>query len=288
MKSTDDKKGILTVVAILGLLLLSYFGYQSYSENQKNSELADFAKTYNETLKTEKANKDEKISETSTPEKANTETSTQKAENVKVVKEVETEIIEERTLTGKELEDYNNFVNPPRKIVPYTEPLPEMPDREVNNSTLLGIDTSKPGTPGYGVRDDVEIAIAKEFGDDSDAAKFMMASMAYQQKMLEMYQTGVDFEVYNYMSRKSGTLLSCATPDFRSSDEEYNNFWEKRKIVKKLQFNTPQRVIAEDKADGGLGSVDGGTTVSYQKCLEMLAQSVKDLQSPIYSLGKEG
>jgi len=166
------------------LLVLSYFGYQKYQENAKNADLADFAKTHNQNLEKtnkakvetsipkEKANKDEKISETLTQESG----------SVKIAKKVQSEEITERELTGKELEDYNkSFEASPRKIVPYTEPLPEMPDEAT--AKAMFVDTNN-----NGVRDDVEIAIVKEFGDDKELVKSYFAqarSFEYRQYIAE-------------------------------------------------------------------------------------------------------
>jgi len=250
MKDMKSNKKILITVAFLGLLVLSYFGYQKYQENAKNADLANFAKTHNQKL--EKANKAK--AETSIPkekenkDEKNPETSTQKSGSVKVAKKAQSEEIKERELTGKELEDYNKSFEPaPRKIVPYTEPLPEMPDEEENNSTLFGVDSNY-----NGVRDDLEILVVKEFGYDRDIIEAVFAGLRSNDRDLFFAKNDSIEENRQEILNNTSYKVDCyirLTGDYGQSKS-----W---KIIEKSSYNTAERKLLNEKVNNEVHGVMG-------------------------------
>lgn len=154
----NDKKVI--GLGIIILIIIGGFSYLNFKKNKERKELVGFVQEHN--ISIEKENKVGK-QETSPQGK------------VEVVEINDGSIsLNTGSIDGV---DFNSLIQDEvyykeRKIIPYTEPLPEMPDEEENNSTLYGVDVNV-----NGVRDDLEIITVKEFGYNKDLTEVILAGL---------------------------------------------------------------------------------------------------------------
>ena len=153
--------------------------------------------------------------------------------------------------------------------------LPLMPDKALNDSTLLGIDSNN-----NGVRDDVEIYIYKRFKegvnskiDRAIAMQYAKATQAtliepektYENKTYILMENANDCKWYYY-----NTHLKEAT-----SFPEMSKYWQKHKIfdseTKDVIFNTRMRLEAYMKFNDALsGHVFDSRPKTKDKCDEDL------------------
>jgi len=257
MKNIKSKKGILMMAAILGLLALSYLGYQKYQENAKNADLANFAKIHNQKLEKankakaetsiskEKENKDEKTSETST-------------QNVKIAKKAKNNPEKEPPgvieIKGEEL----------KELLRYKKPLPPMPDEEENNSTLFGVDYNL-----NGVRDDLEIMIVNEYGDDEYMVELMFAGERIWNH--HFYLSQVD-ELTESQLLEPGTnmayFVGCAVNRY---GYEYNRGFGS--VLNKKRFNTNKRKESRIKVFAAGAIVSPSVNVNDQICRDFIERT---------------
>jgi len=131
-----------------------------------------------------------------------------------------------------------NTTQPPLVIDGYT--LPPMPDKALNDSTLLGIDSNN-----NGVRDDVEIWIYTTYEKPIERAVFMQSARAYQiviqepEKALEnlpIIQAATACKAYwSYDAKDNNEPFYL---------EEYRDYF---KEIYPIQFNTGARFLAHEK-----------------------------------------
>ena len=258
MKNTLNKKRIGVAGLVLVLGTVSYFGYQNYKQSQRNAELSEFVKAHNQGLPiTTDTNKDVEIP----PQKILKE----KDERVKVTEE-EKPNIEEGEYTPSVAETLEAET---RKIVPYTEPLPGMPDEET--SKAMFVDTNN-----NGVRDDIEILIVGQFGDDSDVVDLLFASARGQERLLLTYRNGeVDKDFAQENFNRIGHEIECIGFFLLSKNESFfNGLSEKMIKINQSYYNTQERKKAAEyvrKNSGGLGSRIGN--VDSQVCKDFVEES---------------
>ena len=131
-----------------------------------------------------------------------------------------------------------NTTQPPLVIDGYT--LPPMPDKVLNDSTLLGIDSND-----NGVRDDVEIWIYTTYAKPIERAVFMQSSRAYQIVIQEPEKA---LENLHYMHDASNCRsywrLSAKENGESSWLEKYRDYPNE---IHPIQFNTKERFLAYEK-----------------------------------------
>jgi len=160
-----------------------------------------------------------------------------------------------------------------RKILPYTKPLPELPDEEENNSTLYGVDSN-----GNGVRDDLEIIVVKEFGYDKELTEVIFADLRtsnynmYLANNLADENGKVPLEYEEEITDNSSYSQRCRS---RLEDDLYNTL--KGKIYSQV-YNTRER---EGLRKVVRRSIYGGTPVPEinQKACQEFIQKTKEKYS---------
>ncbi len=151
---------------------------------------------------------------------------------------------------------YKGLISPTADAIVYLEidgyRLPPEPDRAVNNSTLLGIDSNN-----NGVRDDVERWIYMTYEKPIERAVFMQSARAYQiviqepEKALETMHLLDDVsDCRSYWRMSEEEAISKGEPFWL---EEYRDY---PKEIYPIQFNTGERFIAHEKYNQTLS---GGT-----------------------------
>ena len=253
---SKDKKIILGLVGII-IFLLGFFYFQNEKEiSQKREGLAVFVKEHNASII------------------MGNDLDNQEDDVVKVIDfSTDESNSQEEALEIKE--DFSE-----RKILPYTKSLPELPNEEENNSTLYGVDSN-----GNGVRDDLEIAIVKEFGDNSERTEYMLASFRYRQRIFELAERGVDNDVYQYLFSRANTLVGCSSPKLGSGDKAIDLFFKKDNYLEKeIFFNTSERKFANEKAKNNMRSFFGGSTGSKEECEKYIKESILDMDKDLYNL----
>jgi len=115
--------------------------------------------------------------------------------------------------------------------------LPPKPDKTLNDSTLLGIDSNN-----NGVRDDVERWIYEEYTQPIERGIFMQTSRAYNMLI-------VDPSKAHETKKYSDNAVSCLFYWFRKENSPLDRFknYDDSKKLKRIQFNTLKRHINYDK-----------------------------------------
>jgi hypothetical protein len=114
--------------------------------------------------------------------------------------------------------------------------IPPMPNKEENDSTLLGVDSD-----GDGVRDDVELWINRDVDQSPEVRKaFKQMSKGFQLALSE-----ADDKVKSINnSNKIGEALTCAAERGGKEDQDFNRFDRLEKNHRSLLMNTKERILA--------------------------------------------
>ncbi len=135
--------------------------------------------------------------------------------------------------------------------------LPPEPDQEINNATLLGIDSNN-----NGVRDDVERWIYHTYSSPIERGLLMQFSRAYQKVIVNPSQA---LQTKKYVDNAS----SCEFY-FLENNKNFLNKYEYvyfTKEMRRVQFNTLKRHIAYEKYQGALsGGVYSSSPALKNKC----------------------
>jgi len=138
--------------------------------------------------------------------------------------------------------------------------LPPMPDKTLNDSTLLGIDSNN-----NGVRDDVEIWIYETYTESVEIGLFMQSARAYQKVIQDPSKA---HETKKYLD----TYTSCVKYwIFRAEQNQeifhIDKYRDLEKEVGGIMFNSIQRHVAYQKYNGELsGEVYSLLPISKEKC----------------------
>ncbi len=117
--------------------------------------------------------------------------------------------------------------------------IPPMPDKEVNDSTLLGVDVD-----GDGVRDDVELWINSNVSESPEERKaFKQMFKASQQALINAENRELSRKISNLL----GEALSCAFAQGGKGDANFNRVNRLRKSFKSQILNTRIRIQANIK-----------------------------------------
>ncbi|MFA6536674.1 MAG: hypothetical protein WCT25_04585 [Candidatus Paceibacterota bacterium] len=138
--------------------------------------------------------------------------------------------------------------------------LPPEPGAEAAQATIAGIDENK-----NGIRDDVELAIFKEYPNSAKTrAVLLQYALALQMEMTqEIVNTETVTEAITELSRADTCLADQLVP--RKSAESSRDYSDLEKIdlyvkfVEKIQFNTEPRLAARDSFYKKLGSFGEST-----------------------------
>jgi len=151
----------------------------------------------------------------------------------------------------------NDSVQTPIVIDGYT--LPPVPDKALNDSTLLGIDSND-----NGVRDDVEIWIYTTYKKPIERAVFMQKARAYQIVIKEPEKALENLHyMHDAVDCKSYWSYLAKDENKTSFLEEYRNY---SKELKPVQFNTKKRFLAYEKYNHTLsGGVYGSSSIDEWK-----------------------
>lgn len=156
-----------------------------------------------------------------------------------------TSYAEEKKVKAHKEEIINGYVLPPE------------PDPELNNSTLLGIDSND-----NGVRDDVERYVYKTFSNPIEIGIHMQTARAYQ-KQIE------DPSLAHETVKFSDDALSCSfylIYETQFINDKYKYYDDEDK-VEEIQFNTIERHIAYKKYNAQFnGKVLTSPESSKEKC----------------------
>jgi len=136
--------------------------------------------------------------------------------------------------------------------------LPPEPDPKINNATLLGIDSNH-----NGVRDDVERWIYHTYNHPIERGLFMQRARVYQMVILNPNNAK---ETVKY----SDNALSCEIYwIYKSVTKPFNKYkyFEDRKEIKKIQFNTIKRHMAFERYNAEFsGKILSSPSASKDKC----------------------
>lgn len=154
-------------------------------------------------------------------------------------------------ITDSNITDINT-TQAPLVIDGYT--LPPMPDKALNDSTLLGIDSND-----NGVRDDVEIWIYTTYDKPIERAVFIQSSRAYQIVIQEPEKA---LDNLHYMH----DLVDCKSYWSLRAKRKGESFWLEKyrsysKEITPIQFSTKERFLAYEKYNHTLS---GGVYISSE------------------------
>lgn len=125
-------------------------------------------------------------------------------------------------------------------VEPYREKLPPMPDKKLNDSTLLWIDSN-----ANGVRDDLEILIVETYGADKMVVEAFFAYVRSRMLDLKIVQEWrFTDELYeNDMSLRNKLSVSCSWKYFYNSmsDNASIDFYNKWLYLSEKIYNTKMR-----------------------------------------------
>lgn len=124
------------------------------------------------------------------------------------------------------------------------------------NDTVAGIDTNK-----NGIRDDVELAVFKEYPSSARVrAPLLQYAFTFQEETVQPF---VNMDVVTEVAERqfradiclTDSLVPRDTPESSRTDEQMAEIAKYEKFIKDLQFNTDERKRArEDFLEGKLGS----------------------------------
>lgn len=141
--------------------------------------------------------------------------------------------------------------------------LPPEPGAEAAGATIAGVDENK-----NGIRDDVELAIFKEYPNSAKTrAVLLQYALALQ---MEMTQEIVNTETVVAVSQEEGRASMCIGDSTSRADiQKFINITQGYiDFVEKLQFNNDLRVSAREdfnKKIGSYSSIEGGCDVDIFK-----------------------
>ena len=148
--------------------------------------------------------------------------------------------------------------------------LPPHPGRE-GRATLQGIDSN-----GNGVRDDVEIAIAKTYSDPAVRALQMQGARGYA-RTLEIGASGSTYQTYaaqRYVNTKEAQIYSACLVYEEIANHEYAWSEDRGRELRAMMLNTRERIRAYDSFDDALGNKGGGTVIRNANITEEDCASV--------------
>ena len=148
--------------------------------------------------------------------------------------------------------------------------LPPHPGRE-GRATLQGIDSN-----GNGVRDDVEIAIAKAYSDPAVRALQMQGARGYA-RTLEIGASGSTYQTYaaqRYVNTKEAQIYSACLVYEEIANHEYAWSEDRGRELRAMMLNTRERIRAYDSFDDALGNKGGGTVIRNANITEEDCASV--------------
>jgi hypothetical protein len=135
--------------------------------------------------------------------------------------------------------------------------LPPEPDPQINNSTLLGIDSNN-----NGVRDDVERWIYKTYNDPVERGIFMQSARAYQKVIVDPSKA---LNTKQYLRNVSSCEYYLLENDKKFAEKYSFNYLLKE--LRKIQFNTNKRHMAHERYQGELsGGVYPVSPADKTKC----------------------
>ena len=141
--------------------------------------------------------------------------------------------------------------------------LPPEPNRELNDSTIEGIDANQ-----NGIRDDVELAIFKEYPNSAKTrAVLLQYALALQ---MEVRQLTLNEDIVNVILEEDSRAGDCIADTLvpRKSLESSRNYSDIEKIdayikfVDERQFNTNERKTAKKKFYEHMGSYSNSPKAS--------------------------
>ncbi len=136
--------------------------------------------------------------------------------------------------------------------------LPPEPNPEINNATLLGIDSNN-----NGVRDDVERWIYKSYDNPIERGIFMQSAKAYNLVIVDPKKA---HETVKYSDNVSSCLYYWIYESNPRPFDKYKHF-SNRKKLKNIQFNTQERHMAYERYNAEFnGEVLSAPDASKEKC----------------------
>jgi len=141
--------------------------------------------------------------------------------------------------------------------------LPPEPDPEINNATLLGIDSNN-----NGVRDDVERWIYKTYKHPIERGIFMQNARAYQKVIVDPSKA---METMKYIDNSSDCegYWRYWKSLYKDSNESYvlDRYRDLEKELRPIQFNTLKRHMAYERFNAELsGGVYSSGRISKEQC----------------------
>ena len=248
MNMSKDKKIIFGLVGIIIFLLVLFYFQNEKEVFQEREELAVFVKEHNASIV------------------MGGDLDNQEGDIVKVIDfSADESNSQEETLEMKE--------DTERKIIPYTKPLPELPNEEENNSTLYGVDSNE-----NGVRDDLEIAIVKEFGYDREIVEVVFAEVRSQNYNMYLAENFIDENgkiPLEYEEEITGNIFLGSTCRRFIDDSIFN------RVDKQIFSNIHNTHKRESLREIVGRSIYGGTPVPEitQKTCQDFIQKTKDKYS---------
>jgi len=141
--------------------------------------------------------------------------------------------------------------------------LPPEPDKALNDSTLLGIDSNK-----NGVRDDVERWIYKTYKHPIERGIFMQSARAYNKVIVTPSKAHETVKYIDDSSDCEGYWRYWKIL-YKDNNEDFllGRYRDLEKEIRGIQFNTLKRHMAYKRFNGDLsGGVYGSSGISKEKC----------------------
>ncbi len=150
------------------------------------------------------------------------------------------------------------------KAEPYTGLLPEAPDMEENDATLLGIDSNN-----NGVRDDIEIEIVDRFGEDKNLVEAFFASNRSSQYAYSLAENDMLTEenIQRIMDNVNYDV-GCSALYFRKSKygSNHEDYYTVSKNIEYEEINTNKRKEIEKRIAHSFSGGGGDTNISEKSC----------------------
>ena len=246
MKEILRKKSVWLVILSLLILIVAFNTFtESKLKKQrelKQERLEKIVLEHNSTVSKNKSLKEENLQDTSSKQQVKKE-----------------EFIYNKDY-GKSEAELDGDV----KAEPYTGLLPEAPDMEENDATLLGIDSNN-----NGVRDDIEIEIVDRFGDDKNLVEAFFASNRSSQYAYSLAENDMLTEenIQKIMDNVHYDI-KCSALYFRKSKyvNNYEDFYNAYKDIENNLLDTSKRKKIEKKIAHSFLGGGGYTDANEESC----------------------